>query len=1090
MDPLSSLSLAGTTIQFVQFIGSLLSNTRRIYNSATGLSSESELLETIYGKLSTFSSELSATSETAPETQPAATSEEPPQARRSSNDASIAELARICKEDCDNLIGILEKVKNKNSPALAPKWWKSFQSALLEVTKWDEIKDIKARIEKTQTQMVFYLCLASSEKLEGIVGQLAALKANTLVQQRTFQYDEILRTVQQVQRKVDTIRLESDINGPLSSNDVETLTSKVSELSLKSQKCAWEDGILRSLNYEQRPARHDSIPKAYRATFEWVFKAGASQGRLLDWFAKGDDVFWVSGKPGSGKSTLIKFLAGNRRTIAALKRWGGEKRVAIASHYFWGAGTSIQRSQEGLLRSLLYDILSQASELIPQVCPSRWADVARSGRVSSTWTLHDLSRALLAAAKQPQLPIRFCIFIDGLDEYKGDHAKLCQLLLELGKCAAVKLCVSSRPWNDFLQNFAHLPKLHVHDLTQEDIRYYSEDELCKHPRWRIVENHCRNGKSLVDEITSRAHGVFLWVFLVIRQLRDGLTNYDSGNDLWKRIDAIPSDLEQFFKQILGSVEPFYHDKMAETLLIAAAGKEPLHGAIYSFHDMSFDDKYYAIREPVVPWNLKEFLEFMEPFSRRLSSRTKGLLEINTLERVEFLHRTVRDFLRTSDMMTFLAHKARPRFDPNLAIFQGYICWIKHANFLSAAEGLFFRSSGSHLTSALEEALSYASDSDDYKNPFDSLVHDLIDELEFSVQKMFKSGQASFAGTDTVQRTQNVFSKCVLRSGLGDYPMKKMAKMPGYLDDLEVPPLSLILRVDDKRKATDSVEWSARRINLLRALLEKKHDPNQIYRSPFSGIQTTAWCEYVRQLVPYPALEGDVLPIDYPSGPFLEAVSKGVFSTLLEFGADPNGLVEDDASCPEPLPVWAKFFLSCFSSPELSRHDDIYLRNLEAMMSRADLEAVTGYMQPLGWWIVGERSASVISRGIGVPVTFRTATWDILRCFLRQVVKRSLDFPTLQFYANVIRIFLRTAVQPTLPVAQIRPILHGALPLGLSTYILDGIDMVSDAAVGGVRAADVSSGGLKRSLAGEGESDLTTTRKRIMRISEIIDPAGD
>ena len=330
--------------------------------------------------------------------------------------------------------------------------------------------------------------------------------------------------------------------------------------------------------------------------------------------------------------------------------------------------------------------------------------------------------------------------------------------------------------------------------------------------------------------------------------------------------------------------------------------------------------------------------------------------------------------------------------------------------------------------ALEEALSYASDSDDYKNPFDSFVHDLIDELEFSVQKMFKTGQASFAGTDAVQRTQNIFSRCILRSGLDDYSIQKMAKLPGFLDDLEVPPLALSLRVDDKRKATDVMEWSARRINLLRSLLEKKQDPNQSYLGPYSGIQTTPWCEYVRQLIPYPALEDEGLPLDYPRGPFVEAVSKGVFTALLEFGADPNGLVEDDAS-PEPLPVWAIFFLACFSAPELAQHGDIYLDNLQAMMGGADVEAATGYMQPLGYWVLGQGTAAV-SRTIGVPVTFRAAAWNIIQCFLGQVTGRNLPYRTLQFYSNVIRIFLRRAVQPVLPVAEIRPVLREALPLGL------------------------------------------------------------
>ncbi|KAM7210659.1 hypothetical protein V8F06_013958 [Rhypophila decipiens] len=908
MDPLSSLSVAGTTIH-------------------AELGADVARNEAVLGTPSAF--------------------EAVQKGKISTNDSSIAELARLCKSDCDSLLALLDKIRKKSSSG--PKWWKSFQAALLEATKAEEVKAIKARIDKTQTQMTFYLCLASSERLTGIATQLSDLKANTLVLQRTYQYDKILHAVQQIQARIDIIR--STDERPLSTNDVEILTSRISELSIQSQR---------------------SAPR---------------KGRMLDWLERGEQVFWVSGKPGSGKSTLIKFIADDRRTRAALRIWGGDKSTAIASHYFWGAGTPMQPSGYfGLF-------CTTSSAKLPM-----WADVMKSNTGTSGWSLHELSRVLLAAAKQPQLRMRFCIFVDGLDEYT--------------------------------EHFVDIPKLNVHDLTQDDIRHYTEDELCKHSRWRVVEKDRRNGKTIVDEITTRAQGVFLWVFLVIRHLREGLTNYDSALDLWKRLSGIPSDLEKFFKQILESVEPFYHDKMAETLMIAAAGREPLHGAIYSFHDLSFDNKDYATQEKVVPWSFREFVEFMEPFSRRLSSRTKGLLEVNSLERVDFLHRTVRDFLRTSDMMKHLAQKARTRFDPSLAIVQGYICWIKHARFLSAPEGFFFQATQTHLSLALEEALSYASDSDEYKNRFDTFVRDLIDDLEFSIQVMFKSGQASFVGTDKIQETQSIFSKFILRSGLGDYSLKKMAKMPGFLDDLEVPPLALILRVDDRRKATDS-------------------------------------------LIPYPSLEDETLPVDYPCGPFVEAVSKGVFSTLLEFGADPNGLVEDDSS-PEPLPIWAKFFLACFSARDVAQHGDIYLKNLETMMRAADFEASAGYLQPLGQWILGQ-DADALSQSIGIPVTFQAAVWNILQYFLGQLSKRNMNFRTMQFYANVIRTFLKQSSRPALPIAEVRPVLRDSLPLGLLSDILDGLECDAELKTG-----------LKRKNSKDEEEEQVQPQRKVMRIVDLTD----
>ena len=40
---------------------------------------------------------------------------------------------------------------------------------------------------------------------------------------------------------------------------------------------------------------------------------------------------------------------------------------------------------------------------------------------------------------------RFCLFIDGLDEYEGEHSELVELLSSFAASPNIKLCLSSRP---------------------------------------------------------------------------------------------------------------------------------------------------------------------------------------------------------------------------------------------------------------------------------------------------------------------------------------------------------------------------------------------------------------------------------------------------------------------------------------------------------------------------------------------------------------------------------------------------------------------------------------------------------------------
>jgi hypothetical protein len=190
-------------------------------------------------------------------------------------------------------------------------------------------------------------------------------------------------------------------------------------------------------------------------------------------------------------------------------------------------------------------------------------------------------------------------------------------------------------------------------------------------------NRTEAARTLAEEISNRAQGVFLWVFLVTRVLREGLTNDDSFQDLMKRLETVPNDLEMFIKQILESVDPFCHPKMARMLKITIAAKEPLPTIVYAFHEREYDDEDYALNEPIEPFEPTELDSLMAPLPRRLRGRCKGLLEING-DCVEFLHRTVRDFLMTVEMADYLSRKIEPDiFTPSLSILRAYVALIKH-----------------------------------------------------------------------------------------------------------------------------------------------------------------------------------------------------------------------------------------------------------------------------------------------------------------------------------------------------------------------------------------------------------------------------
>jgi hypothetical protein len=67
--------------------------------------------------------------------------------------------------------------------------------------------------------------------------------------------------------------------------------------------------------------------------------------------------------------------------------------------------------------------------------------------------LSHLSGTWNALLELPHVSTKFCFFIDGLDEYSGDEEETLRLMLDISSSSNIKICVSSRPWNTFLDAF-------------------------------------------------------------------------------------------------------------------------------------------------------------------------------------------------------------------------------------------------------------------------------------------------------------------------------------------------------------------------------------------------------------------------------------------------------------------------------------------------------------------------------------------------------------------------------------------------------------------------------------------------------------
>lgn len=246
------------------------------------------------------------------------------------------------------------------------------------------------------------------------------------------------------------------------------------------------------------------------------------------------------------------------------------------------------------------------------------------------WSLEELSNAFQIFATQGHLKTKFCFFVDGLDEYDGEHTELIASLQTLADSPSVKLCVSSRPWNVFLEAFNehNERKMILQDYTKMDIRLYTKDQLEKDARFSKLTREDSGYRSLVEEIVRKAQGVFLWVFLVVRSLLRGLTDGNDIATLQQRLRRLPQDLEQYFKQIFATVEDFYREQTGEIFQLMITAKSPLSTLTFHFLQKEKAEPGFSIKAPIEPLTDTEIENISNKIRQYLNARCKDLVEVN------------------------------------------------------------------------------------------------------------------------------------------------------------------------------------------------------------------------------------------------------------------------------------------------------------------------------------------------------------------------------------------------------------------------------------------------------------------------------
>ncbi|KAJ4369186.1 hypothetical protein N0V83_006271 [Neocucurbitaria cava] len=383
--------------------------------------------------------------------------------------------------------------------------------------------------------------------------------------------------------------------------------------------------ILDALRFEQIDARQMAIKSAHSKTCKWFLHKVEYQEWLNEKKRHEHHGFlWVKGKPGTGKSTLMKFALSNARDTMT-------DRIMI-SFFFNARGEDMEKSTIGLYRSLLLQLLERVPAL--QSVFDSLGTSAYSIGANFQWQAEALKTMLRQAIlKLGELSV--VSFIDALDECAEDQVRdmisFFEHISELTTASNTRfqICFSSR-------HYPHITIRKGIDLVLEgqeghgqDITTYLESEL--------MIGQSATAQQIRAELRRKAAGIFIWVVLVVGMLNK---EYDSGRlfALRRTLQDIPSDLHELFRNIL--TRDSYNQK--ELILC-------IQWVLFALHPLTPEQLYFAILSGVEPglqshWDPAEVPK--DAIERFILNSSKGLAEVTTfpVPRVQFIHESVKDFL--------------------------------------------------------------------------------------------------------------------------------------------------------------------------------------------------------------------------------------------------------------------------------------------------------------------------------------------------------------------------------------------------------------------------------------------------------------
>jgi ankyrin repeat protein len=418
--------------------------------------------------------------------------------------------------------------------------------------------------------------------------------------------------------------------------------------------------LMDSLAFDEMDSRHDNIKRAHAKTCKWLLQ----KDEYVWWLdptrkAEHFGILWIKGKPGAGKSTLMKYaLAQAKRSL---------KGSTVLRFFFHARGTQLEKTTFGMYRSLLHQLLSVDPSLLSVFDGPCFTSGTKSAQ--RLWSVEVL-KEVFSLAIQSSPGKRITCFLDALDEC--DEAEIRDMISFFERVSEVAVeagvdvlfCFASRHYPHITMRNGLSLVVEGQEEHGHDISHYLDSEL------RI--GHSALAEAIREEIRSKAQSVFLWVVLVVQILNK---EYDGGRikALRRRLKEIPSNLHHLFRDILTR-----DSRNPHALLLC------IQWVLFAKRPLSPSELYCAVQAGIETnepddMDIEDLSE--DDIGRFVLDSSKGLVEITRAcnRQVQFIHESVKDYLHRSNGLSDVWNGGSGNFEGSSHDILKSCC-VKYARF--------------------------------------------------------------------------------------------------------------------------------------------------------------------------------------------------------------------------------------------------------------------------------------------------------------------------------------------------------------------------------------------------------------------------